>query len=62
MKDRVYIGFVDGKPLREPYDPYGVRMIPVFTSRRAARKCFQDVRTFILVAEKSQKDRKATGG
>jgi hypothetical protein len=47
---RVYVGFTDGKPFRETYEPYGCKTMPVFTSRRAARRCFQDVRAFVLIS------------
>ena len=50
MKTRkIYIGFVEGRPFREPYPPYDLKIIAAFTSRRAALKCFQDVREFVLV-------------
>ena len=54
MKARkIYIGFVEGRPFHEPFPPYGVKIIAAFTSRRAARKCFQDVREFVLVPAES---------
>ena len=48
MTLKIYVGFVEGRPFRESYDPYDVKIIAAFTSRRAALKCFQDVRKFVL--------------
>lgn len=45
----VYVGYVDGRPAREPFWNYDISYIPVFTSKRAASKAFEDVRRATLV-------------
>ena len=48
---KVWVGFSDGKPLAWwTHDIYGThRHYSVFTSRRAARKQYEDVREMLLV-------------
>ncbi len=48
-KITVYVGYSDGKPIRDEYSPYGIKALAVFTSRRVAKKAFQDVRKATLV-------------
>jgi hypothetical protein len=47
---QVWIGFVDGKPSFYEYPDYydGVPHGDMFKSKRAAKRCYQDVRACVL--------------